>query len=139
MAEKPMPRIDAINRPFWEACNAERVVIQRCAASACGSYVYYPRVCCPNCRNANLEWVEVSGTGEVVTHTTIHRPHHEAFYSEAPYVFAAIRLSEGPIVYGIVEGAPTDGRSLVGRSVAAAFRTHSPAQKLLAFRLSGTP
>jgi uncharacterized protein len=133
-----MPRIDSVNRPFWEGCNAERVVIQRCRGAECGKFIYYPRVCCPHCRSAALEWVEVTGDGEVVSHTTIHRPHHDSFYPETPYVFAAVRLREGPIVYARLDDAPVDGRSLLGSPARAVFHQHSPTQKLLAFALHQT-
>jgi uncharacterized OB-fold protein len=137
VVEKPLPRIDPVSRPFWEACNAGRLVIQRCQNPACSRFVYYPRVCCPHCQTRDLEWTEVAGSGEVVTHTTIHRPHHAGFYGEAPFVFAAVRLREGPIVYARLEGAPVDGRSLIGRQVSAVFTAHSATQKLLAFTLAG--
>ncbi len=132
---RPMPRIDAVNRPFFDGCNDGRVVIQKCEAAGCGRHVYYPRVCCPHCHGARLAWVEVTGAGRIVSHTTVHRPHHPAFYPDAPYVFAAVRLDEGPIVYATVLDAPAEG-SLTGRSVTPAFTQHTPHQKLLAFRLS---
>jgi uncharacterized OB-fold protein len=132
---KPTPRIDETSRPFWEACNAERVLIQRCANPECRRFNYYPRVCCPVCHSGALEWAEASGEAEIVTHTTIHRTHHDSFNSEAPFVFAAVRLLEGPVVYARIKNAPSDGASLLGRRVKAVFEQLSAQQKLLAFRL----
>ena len=46
---RPLPQINSINRPFWDACLAGRLDLQRCDSPSCGRYVYYPRVCCPYC------------------------------------------------------------------------------------------
>lgn len=133
MPTKPVPRIDGVNAPFFAACNDEKVLIQRCMAPDCRSHVYYPRVCCPVCRHGELEWTEVSGRGRLVTFTTVHRPHHEGFSPETPYVFVAVEIDEGPLVYGRFE---TDRSRLprIGEAVEPVFVQHTPEQKLLAFR-----
>jgi uncharacterized OB-fold protein len=133
MLAKPFPRIDETSRPFWEACNSGRVRIQCC--KECRRFNYYPRVCCPSCRCGDLEWVDVSGAGEIVTHTTIHRTHHDSFNAEAPYVFGAVRLAEGPIIFAHITDAPVEGVSLLGRAVKAVFEPLAPDQKILAFQL----
>lgn len=134
---KPVPRVDATNAPFWQACNEERVLIQRCTDPGCRRFVYYPRVCCPYCHGGELEWAEVSGRGRVVGATLVNRAHHEGFSSEVPYLFAAIELDEGPIVYGRLEAASAH-EAQTGRSVEPVFIQHTPEQKLLAFRVAPT-
>jgi uncharacterized OB-fold protein len=131
---KPQPRVTQLNRPFWDGCNNGRLVIQKCRA--CTRAVFYPRVCCPFCKAGDLDWVEASGRGKVISHTTVHRTHHDSFNTEAPYVFAAVALEEGPWLYAQVLEAPTDSTSLVGRSVTATFVDHGPRQKIAAFRLA---
>nr|WP_249204996.1 OB-fold domain-containing protein [Achromobacter sp. Marseille-Q0513] len=130
---KPQPRVDALNRPFWDGCNQGRLLIQHCGA--CDRHVFYPRVCCPYCRADGLEWVQASGQGRVISHTTVRRTHHDGFNADAPYVFAAIELDEGPCLYGQLPGAPLDGESLAGRRVSAVFLEHGPGRKIAAFRL----
>jgi uncharacterized OB-fold protein len=71
-----------------------------------------------------------------VTHTTVHRTHHDSFDAEAPYVFAAVRLSEGPVIYARILDAPVEGVSLLGRPVTAVFEALTPDQNILAFRLA---
>lgn len=34
MTAKPAPRVTDINRPFWEGCNAGKLMLQRCRAEA---------------------------------------------------------------------------------------------------------
>ena len=103
----------------------------------CRRYNYYPRVCCPFCHGGELEWVTVSGRGRIVTSTVVHRPHHDGFTSAVPYAFAAVRIEEGPIIFGRVEADP--GASLAAdTAVEPVFVQHTPSQKLLAFRLAST-
>lgn len=132
--QKPLPRITSVDRPFWNACNEERVLIQRCTADGCGQHVYYPRVCCPHCHRDTLEWTEVSGMGSIVSHTMVHRTHHDSFNEHTPYVFAAVRLDEGPIVYARIEGGE-NREDLTGRKVTAVFEQLSITQKVLSFKL----
>lgn len=131
---KPQPRITELNRPFWNGCNEGRLMIQRCLA--CDKAIFYPRVCCPFCQHGELGWVEASGSGEVISHTTVHRTHHDGFNAEAPYVFAAIALDEGPCLYAQLKDAPVDGSSLVGCRVRVEFVPHGPQLKMAAFRLA---
>lgn len=134
---KPQPRITELNRPFWAGCNEGRLMIQRCRA--CARAIFYPRVCCPFCKAGDLEWFAASGLGKIISHTTVHRTHHDGFNAEAPYVFAAVELSEGPWMYAQVAGAATDGTSLVGQSVSSEFVKHNPNQRIVAFRLRQNP
>lgn len=130
---KPQPRVHALNRPFWAGCNEGHLMIQHCGA--CGKHVFYPRVCCPFCQEDRLSWVRASGRGKVISHTTVRRTHHDGFNADAPYVFAAIELEEGPCMYAQMPGAPVDADSLIGAKVHAQFVPHGPEQKIAVFLL----
>ena len=132
-ARPPFPRPAPTNRPFFEGCNAGVLRIQRCAAPECRRPVFYPRVCCPHCGGGTLDWIDCSGRGRVISYTVAHRPGHDAFLADAPYVFAAIALEEGPMLYGRVEIAPDAAAGLMSRAVRVVFRDHTPGQKLPAF------
>ena len=134
---KPQPRVTELNRRYWDGINAGQLVLQHCLNHACRRVIFYPRVCCPYCQHAELEWREADGTGRVISHSTIHRTHHDGFNGEAPYVFAAVELAEGVLVYAQVPGAPIDGQSLIGRAVTADFVPHGPNRRMLVFRLAG--
>ena len=116
----PAPRVTALNRPFWDGCDAGELRLQRCVNPACSRAVYYPRVCCPFCQGPDLEWFVASGRGRVITHTTVRRTHHDGFNVYAPYVFAAIELQEGPCLYARLVDAPIDA-TLIGRAVRVRF------------------
>ncbi|MHB8727240.1 MAG: Zn-ribbon domain-containing OB-fold protein [Casimicrobiaceae bacterium] len=134
--DKPQPRVNEVSKPFWEGVGASRILLQRCLRDECHQMIFYPRVCCPFCKRAEFEWIEAVGTGRVISHTTIHRTHHDGFNGDAPYVFAAIELTEGVLLYGQMPGAPTDGTLLIGRAVKAAFVPHGPNRQLVVFQLA---
>lgn len=127
---KPLPRINAINRPFFEACNQERLMLQRCKAATCGKHIYFPRICCPYCRGGDLEWVQASGVGAIVSYTIIHRPNHASFFAEAPYYFIAVRLREGPLMYSRLAERPDAAGTLIGAEVRVTFVAQTETQKL---------
>ena len=133
---KPQPRVTELNRRYWDGVDAGQIVLQHCLNRACQRAIFHPRVCCPYCQHAELEWREASGTGRVLSHSTIYRTHHDGFNDEAPYVLAAVELTEGVLVYAQLPGAPVDGASLIGRKVRADFVPHGPNRRMLVFRIA---
>lgn len=132
---KPSPRVTPTNQPFFDGCNRDELVIQRCTDQSCRRFVYYPRVACPHC-DGRLEWVRTSGRGRIASFTRVHRPHHESFYAEAPYYFIAVELDEGPIMYSrLSHEGPLDEVGLIGRDVRAVFVQHTAGQRLPFFEL----
>lgn len=132
---KPSARVTPTNQPFFDGCNRDQLLLQKCTAPSCLRFVYYPRVACPHCDGA-LEWVRASGRGRLVSFSRVHRPHHESFYAEAPYYFIAVQLQEGPIMYSrLRHEGPLDEEGLIGRDVHAVFVEHTPEQRLPFFEL----
>ncbi|WP_420375775.1 Zn-ribbon domain-containing OB-fold protein [Pollutimonas sp. H1-120] len=131
--QKPQPLITPLNRPFWDGCNNGQLNVQQC--SSCKKYVFYPRVCCPFCHEDALTWKQTSGLGKIVAHTTVFRTHHEGFNADAPYVFAAVELNEGPCIYAQISRAETNCGSLIGHLVRVSFLLHGSKQKIAVFEL----
>ena len=104
--ERSRPVVTALTEPYWRAAQDHRFVLQHCRA--CGTFTHFPADACAGCGDASqLEWREVSGAGRVYTFSIIHRSTVPGF--QAPYVIAWVDLSEGPRVFGGVEGcAPED-------------------------------
>lgn len=92
--QKPLPHIDEVSRPFWEAAKRHELVLQKC--QECGHYRYPPGNICPHCLSDRLAWVKASGRGTVHTWTVFHRAYHPAFTQDVPYTVVAIELEEGP-------------------------------------------
>ncbi len=92
--QKPLPRINKISRPYWEAAKQHELLLQKC--QACGHYRYPPGETCPSCLSDRLEWVKASGRGVVYTWTVFHQVYHPAFEKDVPYAVVAVELEEGP-------------------------------------------
>ena len=87
----PLPRPTTISQPYWDACQDDRLPVQRC--SDCGSYVFIPQPCCGECQSEKLEWVESSGRGTLYSFSTVYRPQQPVF--ETPYTVVVVELDEG--------------------------------------------
>lgn len=89
-----------------------KFMIQRSASS--GKHVFYPRTVAPGTGEADLEWVEASGTGTVYA-TTVNRQRPE---KGGDYNVALIDLAEGPRMMARVEGVAA-ANVVVGMKVKA--------------------
>ncbi len=136
MQQGPQPRITEVNQPFWDGCREGRLMLQRCADPACGCFVFYPRVCCPYCGGGTLTWERVSGAGKLQSWTVIHRPGHEAFIRDVPYLFAAVMLAEGPLIYGRLLEPPVSSSLTIGAALRVVFPPVSSGAVLPAFELA---
>lgn len=95
MAEylKPVPVPDEISKTFWQGCQKQQLLLQKCRD--CGHFQFYPRPFCINCMSENMEWVRSSGKGVVYTFTVTFQNTMPGFAEEVPYIFAIIELTEG--------------------------------------------
>jgi hypothetical protein len=91
--QKPIPVVNPWARPFWDAAQEERLVLQHC--KDCGKHIFYPRIACPDCFSDNIEWVKASGKGTIYSFTVVESNAPTAFIEDIPYVVAVIRLEEG--------------------------------------------
>lgn len=99
---KPLPPIDEDSVEFWEAAKRHVLMIQRC--ENCGTY-YFPASYCNKCNigfttpwATNMQWVNASGKGRVLSFTVIHHPYVPTFKDDIPYNVAIIELEEGPLM-----------------------------------------
>jgi uncharacterized OB-fold protein len=104
--DKPLPKIDAVNRGFWEHARAQRLAMQKCRA--CGDLHFPPGPVCPNCLSEDQEWMPVSGRGWLESWVEFHRAYWPGFAGELPYRACLIRLEEGPILISNLVGPPAE-------------------------------
>jgi len=102
MADKPLPRITAETRPYWDACAAGELRYQWCPV--CLRAQFYPRVACVGCGGRELEWRRSKGRGVVYAVTVVHRAPSPAFKADIPYTIALVDLDEGFRMMGNVVG-----------------------------------
>lgn len=94
-AAVPIPHPDPapLEAPFWEACRAHQLRIQRC--TNCGAFRHHPRPRCPTCRSDAHEWTPVRGTGTVHSWTICYPPVLPGYADRVPYNAVVVRLDEG--------------------------------------------
>jgi uncharacterized OB-fold protein len=80
----------------------------------CGTLYAPVRKLCTKCNSLNMEWVEMSGKGELAAFTciTVGTPYfiEKGYDRNKPYCFSVIKLEEGPMVsaqlVGVNESEP---------------------------------
>ena len=87
---------------FQAALADGRIEIQKCGD--CARHVFFPRVLCPHCGGASLEWVEASGDGIVYSTTVVRRRPERG----GDHNVALIDLAEGVRMMSRVEGLAPD-------------------------------
>lgn len=87
---RPLPAVDASNRPFWTGGAQGKLMIARCAG--CRTYVHPPLPFCPACEARDVTPEAVSGNGTVFSYTV----NHKAWLPDlpVPYVLALVELDE---------------------------------------------
>ncbi|WP_309492030.1 Zn-ribbon domain-containing OB-fold protein [Candidatus Hecatella orcuttiae] len=85
---------------FWDKLKGEKKLFAlKCR---CGAVVFPPQPSCPTCNGWEMEWVELSGRGEIYAYT-VSNIAPPSFTGKLPFCVSIIKLEEGPMVMSIVE------------------------------------
>ncbi|MEE9285814.1 MAG: Zn-ribbon domain-containing OB-fold protein [Dehalococcoidia bacterium] len=105
---KPIPVPTELTKPFWDAVDRHRLVVQRC--QACGRYHHPPVELCPKCLSSHLAFEPVSGRGVIYSYTITHDARQPAFAEIQPYTVAVVELEEQPGLFMLsnIPGARVD-------------------------------
>ena len=114
---KVIPVPDELSKPFWDAVNEKRLVVQNCAA--CNTLQYPPRPACRDCGSDTLEWKETSGRGHILAYIVVEDGRLARRMPDQPYNYAVITLDEDPRInflsnlpgipaYEVPVGSPTE-------------------------------
>ncbi len=133
MAEKSLPKINKIDRPFWEGAAAGKLLLQKC--TACGQLQFFPRAVCVRCFSGNLEWIPATGRGKLHSFSWVRVPRNPAFKEEVPICYCNIVLDEGVIMESRIVGKGNDKVKLGDRVRVVFQETSSPEIKLPVFEL----
>jgi uncharacterized OB-fold protein len=93
---KPLPRLDTLNKPFWAAAKEGKLLLQQCPA--CGDTRFPPGPVCPKCLEGDQIWIESSGQGTLESWIDMHRAYWDGFKDDLPYRVCLVRLAEGPVL-----------------------------------------
>lgn len=135
---KQSPIADDLDKPFWDACNEERLVIQHC--SACNRLQHPPQQMCFQCGSGrNLGWQPVSGRGTIHSYGVVYDTPVAAMQPDQPYNLAVIQLEDDPAInmYSHLPGAPIDNVPMGARVEVIFETTPGNGQKVPEWRIVG--
>jgi len=134
MAEKSLPKINPVDRPYWQGAAAGKLLLQKC--KACGKLQFFPRVVCVDCFCTDLDWVQAKGEGKVHSFSWVFVPRNPAFKEEVPICYATIVLDEGVILESRIVGGRMREVKLGDRVKVTFQETASPEIRLPVFELA---
>jgi uncharacterized protein len=70
---------------------------------SCGAVTAPPRMVCRTCTGTDLDIIELSGKGKIVTFTCVYVP-PDSFVGKTPYLIVMVELDEGPWLMGNLAG-----------------------------------
>lgn len=133
-SRRPLPAVDDLTRPFWEAAKQHQLVMQRC--QTCGYFNHPPKPTCDACLSSQLAFEPVSGKGTVFSFAIMHQPNIAGFEGQIPYLNVMVELDEQPMLL-LVSQLPGSERDNVhvGRRVEVYFEDIDEETSLPQFRL----
>ncbi len=90
---------DAKVSPFVDYLEQGKIMTTKCRE--CGRVFFPPKVDCPRCMSSDVEWIEIKGTGRLVTFTTVNYG-PSGFEDDAPYTLGIAEFEEGVKILGRV-------------------------------------
>jgi uncharacterized protein len=90
----------------------------------CGKIHLPPRPLCDRCFHQTFTWLEIAGTGKLVTYTVIHVA-PEQFQHMAPYAVGIVELENGLKLPGMITGT---NQLSIGMTLTIDFTTCTAAQ-----------
>lgn len=131
---KLIPTPDELSKPFWDAVNEQRLVVQHC--TACNVLQYPPRPACQECGSTNLDWKQTNGRGHIEEFVVIQDTHLPFRQDDQPFNLALITLDEDPRInfFSNLPGiAPFEVP--VGAAVEVTFEPVGPGQLIHEWKL----
>ena len=128
---------DELTKPFWDAANEGRLVVQNCGA--CNRLQHPPLPECDQCGSKdNLDWQEMSGRGKIYNYGVVYDCPVRLLQEEQPFNLAVITLDEDPGIqmYSHLPGTPVDNVP-VGSSVEVIFEATANGQKVPEWQVVG--
>ena len=119
---KPLPRIDTLNKPFWDGAKQKKLLLQHCPT--CGDTRFPPGPVCPKCLAGDQTWIESAGTGTLESWVDMHRAYWDGFKDSLPYRVCLVRLTEGPVIASNLVGSNlvgSTGNLKMGMNVKVVF------------------
>jgi hypothetical protein len=134
MAGKSLPKVNSIDRRFWQGAAEGKLLLQKC--QKCDHLQFFPRPVCTRCFSTDLDWIPASGRGEVHSFTLVRVPRNPAFKEEVPICYADIILEEGVLMQSRIMEKDME-KVKIGTRVTVTFQdTDNPEIKLPVFEVA---
>jgi uncharacterized OB-fold protein len=105
---KPLPdRDDPDHGFFWQGTDRDQLHVKQCAD--CSRFHWPPRLGCPHCGSAQVDWCQVGTAGKLFSWTVVHRSLTPGFGAATPYAVVLVELDEAPgvrMIGNLVHGTP---------------------------------
>jgi len=136
--EKPLPRIDELSRPFWDAARENVLSLPRC--NACKTFHTSMEPWCSRCGHEGATWERLSGRGRIWSSCRFHKLYYKGFAGDVPYNVAMVELDEGVKLVTNIVGLPngTLDEMPIGMLVEAVFEAVTPEVTLVKFKPSAS-
>tara|TARA_B100001146_G_C16069718_1_gene385889 strand:- start:238 stop:690 length:453 start_codon:yes stop_codon:yes gene_type:complete len=132
--QSPVP--DELSKPFWDAANEEKLVIQNC--KSCERLHHPPKPECDLCGSgSHMEWKEMSGRGTIYNYGVVFDCPIRTLQEDQPFNVAVVMLEEdsGIQMYSHLPGIVVDDVP-VGAAVEIIFETTGSGQKVPEWQIS---
>ena len=130
----PYPIPEYGSEPYWNACNEERLVMQRC--EHCRRFRWHPSPRCEDCGSERYGWAVLSGRGTINTWTVVTHPVHPAAVEKVPYIVVIVELEEQAGLQMVSNLIDCDANAVAfNQPVEVDFIAHANGQKLPVFRI----
>ena len=105
---------DAKVAPLVDYLEKGKVMMTKC--QQCGKAFFPPKADCPKCVSSNVEWLEISSIGTLLTFTVVNYG-PSGFENDTPYTLGIAEFEEGVKVLGRVSKAISPEEIKVGMRV----------------------
>ena len=133
IANKPLPVITDLTRPFWTAAKNRKLVLQKC--QRCGTFNFHPKPWCIECGSRELVWTDAKPAGSVYSFTISRTVamNFQGWEKDLPVLMCLIDLDDGARMYGqVTDCSPEQMR--IGMRVAVHFEDISDEAGIPKFR-----
>ena len=126
---RPLPGVSDDTRFFWEGCEQNKLLIQRC--TSCKTLRHPPAPVCIECHSFDWDSIEASGQAKLYSFVVMHYPEVAPF--DHPNPIGLIELEEGVrLIAGLVGVDPKNLE--IGQKLQVEFNRFDDRQTLPQFR-----
>lgn len=134
---KTIPVADEVDKPFWDAVNEKRLLLQYC--TSCSKLQYPIRPLCWQCGSGDhMDWREVEGKGHILETMVIHDTRVVRRKGDVPFNVAVVSLDEDPGINFLANlPGTTPHEAPQGAAVEVVFEEQTPGKFIHDWRVVG--